>query len=272
MSHTAHTQFSAAMSSILHQTKNNSIHQEPYFAEKNKNLHRNVAKRKFQFGSKQTGITITVRESYHDMNHVWPASILLAEYLYSNPNVVTAQTVLELGSGCGLPSFLCCKLGAQRVYATDATKFPHIQQQLQECAELNGEDVVQRFVSMDLTWGRFTKETIKLRPSMIIAADIFFDENDFEDILANINFYFSKGCRSFYTVLQKRGTTKRIAGMLLKWKMKCEEIDVLNLVLTSNYLAIDDTDKLMLVKFTPTLSADGDYKKRNKSILGLIGD
>lgn len=270
----AHTQFSAAMANILHKTNNNSIHQEPHFAEKKKNLHRNVSKKKFTFGSKDNGVTITVKESYIDMNHVWPSAILLSEYLFSEPNIINNETILEFGTGCGLPSFLCCKLGADRVYGSDATKFPNVLKMLQEAAELNGDDTKEIFTCIGLTWGRFTKETIKLRPSIIIASDIFYDENDYEDILTNINYYFMKGCKAFYTVIQKRGTTKRIAGLLLKWKMRVEEIDILNLILNSNYLSFDDTDKLMLVKITPSVSLAnrGSKKHRNESILGLMNN
>eukprot|EP01083_Nonionella_stella_P244555 851019_1 len=216
----AHTQFSAAMSSILHQTNNNSIHQEPHFAEKKKNLHRNVIKRKFTFGSQKNGITIIVKESYIDMCHVWPSGILLSEYLHANPNIVIDETILELGSGCGLPSYLCCKLGADRVFGSDATKYPNITKTLTDVAVINGEEVAEIFESIGLTWGRFTKETIKLRPSIIIASDIFYEETDYEDILTNVNYYFMKGCKAFYTVIQQRGTTKRIVGLLLKWKKK----------------------------------------------------
>eukprot|EP01084_Bolivina_argentea_P240892 404549_1 len=224
------SQFSAAMSSILHQTANNSIHQEPHFAERKKGLHRHLVKRKFKFGTPSETITITVKESFMDMNHVWPSAILLAEYLFSHPNVVANQTVLELGSGCGLPSFLCCHIGAKYVYGSDATKYPKILKQLTDTASLNGEDVEDRFESIGLTWGRFTKETIKLKPDIIIAADVFYEETDYQDILANVNYYFMKGCKAFYTVIQKRGTTKRLAGLILKWKMRVEEIDILHLV------------------------------------------
>eukprot|EP00484_Ammonia_sp_Unknown_P009983 CAMPEP_0197058272 /NCGR_PEP_ID=MMETSP1384-20130603/105818_1 /TAXON_ID=29189 /ORGANISM="Ammonia sp." /LENGTH=272 /DNA_ID=CAMNT_0042492957 /DNA_START=21 /DNA_END=839 /DNA_ORIENTATION=- len=267
------SQFSEAMSSILHQTNNNSIHQEPYFAEKKKNLHRNVSKRKFIFGTNKNAITVIVKESFIEMNHVWPSAILMAEYLYANPNIVVSETILELGAGCGLPSFLCCKLGANQVFGSDATKYPNVLKQLTESAELNGDEVSEIFEAVGLTWGRFTKETIKLRPTLIIGTDLFYDDCDYEDILANVNYYFTKGAKAFYTVIQRRATTKRIAGLLLKWKMKCEEIDILNFILNSDYLSFDDTEKLMMVKITPShsLSQSDDFnRQRTESIMGLM--
>ena len=162
------------------------------------------------------------------------------------------HVVLELGTGCGLPSFLCCKLGAERVYGSDATKFPNILRSLNEMAVHNGAEVSSRFQSIGLTWGRFTRDTIKLRPHIIIAADIFYEEGDYEDILMNVQFYFRRGCTAFYTVIQKRGTTKRIAGLLSKLKKRVKEIEVMHLILSSNHLSLDDTDKLMLVEITPS--------------------
>jgi len=121
-----------------------------------------------------------------------------------------------------------------------------------------------------LTWGRFSKETIKLRPNIIIAADIFFDENDFEDILCTIQYYFQHGCQSFYTVLQRRGTARTLGGMLLKWKMKCEQLDIEHLIMNSDYLAIDDCDKLMLVKITSVQTSNDNKFHRNESVMTLL--
>ncbi len=61
-----------------------------------------------------------------------------------------------------------------------------------------------------------------------------------------------KGCKAFCTVIQKRGTTKRIAGLLLKWKMRAEEMDIDNLILNSNYLSLTNTQT---------------HKHRNESIM-----
>ena len=41
---------------------------------------------------------------------------------------------------------------------------------------------------MPLTWGRFSRETISLRPNVMIGSDIFYDENDFEQILCNMQY------------------------------------------------------------------------------------
>lgn len=241
------SQFANSLASILNSTENEFTRSTSI--KDDRKSHRNRDKKKFRFGSSSDGHTVVVKESFIDELHVWPASILLAEYLYSKPSLVLNHIVLELGTGCGLPSLLCCKLGATKVYGSDATKFPNILKSLTEMASYNG--VSAQFQSVGLTWGRFTKETIKLQPEIVIAADIFYEEEDYEDILMNVEFYFRKGCTAFYTVIHQRGTTKRIAGLLAKLKMRVKEIEVTNLILSSNHLSLDNTDKLMLVEITP---------------------
>ena len=125
------SQFSNAMSSILHQTVNLSVH-EPLFLHQRKNSGSNNNRRKFRFGAgSKDAISITVREYSHDhlhANKVRASVILLSEYLHSHQNLVTNQKVLELGAGCGLLSFLCCRLGATHVFASDSTKWPKVLQ------------------------------------------------------------------------------------------------------------------------------------------------
>lgn len=52
-------------------------------------------------------------------NYIWPGSILMADYLQQNPDLITHKQVLELGSGTGLPSLVCSKLQASLVVCTD---------------------------------------------------------------------------------------------------------------------------------------------------------
>lgn len=233
---------------------------------------KSIKSRKFQFGNKENGVCIAVKESFAEVySHVWPSSILLSEYLWSNSNIIVDEDVLELGSGCGLPSLLACKMGANSVIATDAVKHADIIRNLKLMAELNGEEVVEKFSTLGLTWGRFTKESIALRPSIIIASDIFFDEMDFEDILSNIQYYFNHGCKDFYSVIQKRGTTRYLGELLVKWRMKCEEIDLENIILNSDYLSLEDAEKLILVKITPLFTGTRDTENhRMESVMGLM--
>lgn len=50
---------------------------------------------------------------------VWPASVVLGLLLVAHPDIVRGKRIMELGAGCGLPSSLCQRLGAEVVLATD---------------------------------------------------------------------------------------------------------------------------------------------------------
>ena len=49
---------------------------------------------------------------------VYPGAYVLAEFLCANPSLVRDKSVLELGSGTGIVSVVCAKLGCSRVIAT----------------------------------------------------------------------------------------------------------------------------------------------------------
>jgi len=197
---------------------------------------------------------------------VWPAGQLLAEYLFANPSFVAGKDVLEMGAGCGLASILCCKLGAKDVYATDAKQFERTMKSLKEMAKANG--VKGQMHVRDLTWGRYSKKTIKLKPHIILGADIFFDERHFEDILTNIRFYFRKGCEKFLCVVQSRGKsmTHRLSMYLTRHSLYAEDVDpaeVRHLVHRSHNLKIEHTRNLRIIIITQQAKV-----KRNS--LGLI--
>ena len=123
---------------------------------------------------------------------------------------------------------------------------------------------------MKLVWGRFTSESISLRPNIVIAADIFYNENDFEDILANVQYYFNHSCDAFYAVVQKRGTSRTLGTLLLKWKMKVEEIDILHTIMGSDYLNIEESEKMILVKITSAKHNKKSTHHRTQSVMGLL--
>ncbi|KAH3759171.1 nicotinamide nmethyltransferase [Pelomyxa schiedti] len=50
---------------------------------------------------------------------LWNAGISLSDFLESDPAIIRAKSVLELGAGGGLPSIICALEGAKRVVITD---------------------------------------------------------------------------------------------------------------------------------------------------------
>ena len=70
-------------------------------------------------------------------NRTWEASLRLAHYLHSKPELIRGRKVLELGAGSGFLSIFCAAvLGAELVLATDGS--PQILHALEGNIELNG--------------------------------------------------------------------------------------------------------------------------------------
>jgi len=55
--------------------------------------------------------------------YVWPASLVMCEFLKRNPELVKGKRVLELGSGTGIVGLYAAKLGAEHVTLTDFIDF-----------------------------------------------------------------------------------------------------------------------------------------------------
>lgn len=51
--------------------------------------------------------------------YVWPAGIIMCNFLKRNPDVVKGKRVLELGSGTGITGLYAARLGAEHVTLTD---------------------------------------------------------------------------------------------------------------------------------------------------------
>lgn len=48
--------------------------------------------------------------------YVWPASLVMCEFLKRNPELVKGKRVLELGSGTGIVGLYAAKLGANNCW------------------------------------------------------------------------------------------------------------------------------------------------------------
>lgn len=62
--------------------------------------------------------------SPHYSAFVWPSSILLSTFLAFNRRSIAGKNIVELGSGLGLPSLLCSKLNANKVWLSDRCDEP----------------------------------------------------------------------------------------------------------------------------------------------------
>jgi len=50
---------------------------------------------------------------------IWPAAVILCEYLSQNENLVRGKKIIELGAGVGLPCLVAGKIGAKEAYISD---------------------------------------------------------------------------------------------------------------------------------------------------------
>lgn len=83
------------------------------------------------------------------VEHVWPSSIVLSDYLCDNPQLVKGKVVVELGAGAALPSIVADKLGARITLVTD---FPDrdILENIDDVLRINK---CQSAVSVGHKWG-----------------------------------------------------------------------------------------------------------------------
>jgi len=115
-------------------------------------------KRKFQFGNKETGFQIAIKESFSGYGlHLWPSGILLSEYLWHNPNLILNQTILELGAGVALPSLLCSNLGAKSVIITDSITQTEVLENIKSNILLNNEKKSKNYHNIRIDMGSFFK-------------------------------------------------------------------------------------------------------------------
>jgi hypothetical protein len=65
---------------------------------------------------------------------IWPASLVLSNFLIKNPSLVQGRSVIELGASHGMASMVASSLGASLVAATDRQ---HVMPYLRSNLDLN---------------------------------------------------------------------------------------------------------------------------------------
>ncbi|XP_069510761.1 histone-arginine methyltransferase METTL23 isoform X2 [Ambystoma mexicanum] len=76
------------------------------------------------------------------------------------------------------------------------------------------------------TWGDISPELLALSPvDIILGSDVFYEPEDFEDILTSLKFLFAKNSHAqFWTSYQVRSADWSIEDLLHKWEFKCAHI------------------------------------------------
>ncbi|EQC41026.1 hypothetical protein SDRG_02083 [Saprolegnia diclina VS20] len=149
--------------------------------------------------------------------YVWPCAIALATFLAQQPQLVASKAVVELGAGTALPGLLAAKLGAASVRLTDkcmadlapATRSIALNQLDPACihtATLAWGDPVSRDWACDV----------------ILAADCFYEPDDFEDAVATIARLIALNpmCCVAYVAYQLRSVLHTLQPYLARWRLE----------------------------------------------------
>ncbi|XP_021483419.1 histone-arginine methyltransferase METTL23 [Meriones unguiculatus] len=154
--------------------------------------------------------------------YVWPCAVVLAQYLWFHRRSLPGKAVLEIGAGVSLPGILAAKCGAE-VILSDSPEFPHCLDMCWQSCQMNNLPQVQ---VVGLTWGHISKDLLSLPPQdIILASDVFFEPEDFENILATVYFLMQKNPKvQFWSSYQVRSADWSLEGLLYKWDMKCVHV------------------------------------------------
>uniref|UniRef100_A0A8C8Z162 Histone-arginine methyltransferase METTL23 n=2 Tax=Lemuridae TaxID=9445 RepID=A0A8C8Z162_PROSS len=154
--------------------------------------------------------------------YVWPCAVVLAQYLWFHRRSLPGKAVLEIGAGVSLPGILAAKCGAE-VILSDSSELPHCLEICRQSCQMNNLPQVH---VVGLTWGHISCSLLTLPPQdIILASDVFFEPEDFEDILTTVYFLMQKNPKvQLWSTYQVRSADWSLEALLYKWDMKCVHI------------------------------------------------
>ncbi|XP_039980019.1 methyltransferase-like protein 23 isoform X2 [Xiphias gladius] len=158
--------------------------------------------------------------------YVWPCAVVLAQYLWTRREELKDKTVLELGAGVSLPGVVAARCGA-KVILSDSAKTPPLLENCRRSCEANG---LRDVVVLGLTWGEVSPDLVLLpKLDVILGSDVFYEPQDFEDVLVTVAFLLRKNPRAqFWTTYQERSADWSIEPLLRRWKLNCVNIQLEN--------------------------------------------
>jgi predicted nicotinamide N-methyase len=130
----------------------------------------------------QTELPVAVVEKLDSERYsifTWSASFLLSVYLVSIKELILNSVVLEIGAGTALPSMVCGKLKARKVYVSEREDETDILMNIQEIISLNKMESVAE--ALPFNWGN-DLENLPLPIDIILGADVFYSSENFDSI------------------------------------------------------------------------------------------
>uniref|UniRef100_A0A3B4TR58 Methyltransferase 23, arginine n=1 Tax=Seriola dumerili TaxID=41447 RepID=A0A3B4TR58_SERDU len=150
-------------------------------------------------------ISLPVLDPQYGM-YVWPCAVVLAQYLWTQREALKDKTVLELGAGVSLPGVVAARCGA-KVILSDSARTPLC---LENCRRSCGANGLHDVGVLGLTWGEVSPDLVLLpKLDIILGSDVFYEPQDFEDVLVTVAFLLRKNPRArFWTTYQERREQK----------------------------------------------------------------
>nr|XP_014435724.1 methyltransferase-like protein 23 isoform X1 [Pelodiscus sinensis] len=150
--------------------------------------------------------------------YVWPCAVVLAQYLWFHRRMLPSKRILEIGAGVSLPGIVAAKCGAE-VILTDTEELPQCLENCERSCQINN---LLGIHIIGLTWGQISPNLLSLPEiDIILASDVFFEPEDFEDILTTVYFLMKRNpAAQFWTTYQVRSSDWSIEALLYKWKLK----------------------------------------------------
>ncbi|XP_053144866.1 histone-arginine methyltransferase METTL23 isoform X3 [Hemicordylus capensis] len=154
--------------------------------------------------------------------YVWPCAVVLAQYVWFHRREICGKRILEIGAGVSLPGIVAAKCGAE-IILSDNAELPECLDNCRRSCQMNnlsGMNVV------GLTWGQMSPSLLDLPPvDIILASDVFFEPEDFEDVISIVYYLMEKKRRvQFWTTYQVRSADWSIEGLLYKWDMESTSV------------------------------------------------
>ncbi|XP_023518702.1 methyltransferase-like protein 23 [Cucurbita pepo subsp. pepo] len=152
--------------------------------------------------------------------YVWPCSIILAEYIWQQKTRFSGANVVELGAGTSLPGLVAAKLGANVTLTDDANRV-EVLDNIRRVCDLNKLNCNV----IGLTWGVWDTSIFNLRPTIIIGADVLYENSAFDDLFSTVAFLLQSSPGSvFITTYHNRSGHHLIEFLMVKWGLKCEKL------------------------------------------------
>eukprot|EP01094_Clydonella_sp_ATCC50884_P005769 TRINITY_DN14737_c0_g1_i1.p1 TRINITY_DN14737_c0_g1~~TRINITY_DN14737_c0_g1_i1.p1 ORF type:complete len:273 (-),score=50.88 TRINITY_DN14737_c0_g1_i1:32-850(-) len=149
----------------------------------------------------------------------WPAATALASLVCAHERCFASKSVVEIGAGSGLPG-LCAAMAGASVVMSDAAHARDVLDRLRDAILANG--LQRQCYVQGWTWGHPLPAELRKRPfDVLLSSDCFYENNDFEPILASLDMLFRLNPHMIAIIsYHVRSSNRSIYGLLSRWHLK----------------------------------------------------